>query len=85
MDAAFAGQTCIKTRTMRASVRMWAADGGDVLSYYQQGITQLSRQRCSLAACLQTLDHLVLLFTSGLVLHSIPPAPRLLFVSPSVG
>lgn len=67
---------------MRASLRMWAADGGEVLSYYQQGITQLSRQRCSLAACLQTLDHLVLLFTSGLVvLHSIPPAPRLLFVS----
>lgn len=67
---------------MLASVRTWAADGGEVLSYYQQGITQLSRQRCSLAACLQTLDHLVLLFTSGpVVLHSIPPALRPLFVS----
>lgn len=29
--------------------------------------SQLSRQHCSLTACLQTLDHLVLLFTSGLV------------------
>lgn len=29
--------------------------------------SQLSRQRCSLTACLQTLDHLVLLSTSGLM------------------
>lgn len=29
--------------------------------------SQLSRQHCSLTACLQTLDHLVLLSTSGLL------------------
>lgn len=51
--------------------------------------SQLSRQHCSLTACLQTLDHLVLLSTSGLrsqnaataflaISHALSLSPRLL-------
>lgn len=49
---------------------MWR--GGGVLVAMCLAITinkasQLSRQHCSLTACFQTLDHLVLLSTSGLL------------------